>query len=99
MINGKPVAIPFAAGSAVLAPEALVSIKVLARSRGAASIAVTGFGDATSTDPTAQSAALPLALDRARAVAAQLMASGVPAASIRITAEPQGSGAAARLVN
>ena len=42
---------------------------------------------------------LPLALDRARAVAALLLASGVPASAIRIAAEPQGSGAAARLVN
>ena len=33
------------------------------------------------------------------AVAAQLQANGVPATSIRIAAEAQGSGAAARLVN
>jgi outer membrane protein OmpA-like peptidoglycan-associated protein len=98
-INGQPIAIPFAPGSAVLPPEALVPIKALARQRGAASIAVTGFGGATSSEPSAQTAALPLALDRARAVAALLLASGVPASAIRIAAEPQGSGAAARLVN
>jgi outer membrane protein OmpA-like peptidoglycan-associated protein len=97
--NGPAVAIPFAAGSSLLPAEALPPIKLLAIRRAAASIAVTGFGEATSSDPTTQAAALPLALDRARAVAAQLQANGVPAAAIRIAAEPQGSGAAARLVN
>ena len=83
----------------MLPADALPPIKLLAKRRGAASISVTGFGEATSTDPGAQSAALPLALDRARAVAAILMANGVPGSVIRISAEPQGSGAAARLVN
>ena len=97
--NGPAVPIPFAAGSAVLPADSLPAIKLLARQRGAASIAVTGFGEATSSDPAAQAAALPLALDRARAVAAMLMANGVPGSTIRIDADPQGSGAAARLVN
>jgi outer membrane protein OmpA-like peptidoglycan-associated protein len=99
VVDGKPIPIPFAAGSAVLQADALVPIKLLAKRRGPASIAVTGFGEATSSDTAAQSAALPLALDRARAVASQLMADGVPNTAIRIAAEPQGSGAAARLVN
>jgi outer membrane protein OmpA-like peptidoglycan-associated protein len=98
-LNGEPLAIPFPAGSAVLPADALAPIKLLAGRRGAANIAVTGFGEAPSNEPAAQAAALPLALDRARAVAAMLMANGVPGAAIRIAAEPQGSGAAARLVN
>jgi outer membrane protein OmpA-like peptidoglycan-associated protein len=97
--NGPQVPIPFAAGSAVLPADALAPLKSLAKSRGLASIAVTGFGEATSSDPAVQAAALPLALDRARAVAAQLQVNGVPASAVRIAAEPQGSGAAARLVN
>ena len=99
VVKGQAVAIPFAAGSAVLPADALAPIKQLATSRGTNSIAVTGFGEATSSDPAAQSAALPLALNRARAVAAQLMTDGVPGTIIRIAAEPQGSGAAARVVN
>jgi outer membrane protein OmpA-like peptidoglycan-associated protein len=99
VVDGSAVAIPFAAGSAVLPADALPPIKLLARRRGAASIAVTGFGEATSSEAAAQAAALPLALDRARAVAAMLMANGVPGNVIRIAAQPQGSGAAARLVN
>ncbi len=97
-IAGAPVAIPFPPGSAVLPAAGLAPIKQLALLRGPGVIAVTGFGDAASTDPSAQSAALPLALDRARAVAAGLLADGVPATSIRIGAEPQGSGAAASVI-
>jgi outer membrane protein OmpA-like peptidoglycan-associated protein len=93
------VAIPFPAQSAVLPTDALAPIKMLVRRRGSATVTVTGFGGASSTDTEAQSAALPLALARARAVAASLLASGVPSTAIRIAAEPQGDGAAARLVN
>jgi outer membrane protein OmpA-like peptidoglycan-associated protein len=98
--NGPPVAIPFAFGSAVLQADAMPTIKLLAKQQKAGfSIAVTGFGDGSSSDPQLQTEALPLGLNRARAVAAQLQANGVPATSIRIAAEAQGSGAAARLVN
>ena len=96
---GAPVAIPFLPGSAILPTDALAPIKMLARQRGAGSIAVTGFGEAVGTDPAAQAAALPLALSRARAVAASLLAAGVPSGSIRIAAEPQGTGAAAQITN
>jgi outer membrane protein OmpA-like peptidoglycan-associated protein len=97
--DGPQIAIPFASGSAVLQANVLPTIKALAAGRGGARIAVVGFGDATATDPAAQLAALPLALDRARAVANQLQFIGVPGPVIAITAEPQGSGATARLVN
>jgi outer membrane protein OmpA-like peptidoglycan-associated protein len=96
---GPPFAIAFPAGSAILPPSARPAINKFAAARGARTIAVTGFGEAHSTDPATQSAALPLALDRARAVAAVLRAAGVPDAAIRIAAEPQGFGASARLVN
>jgi hypothetical protein len=97
-VAGGGVAIPFPTGSAVLPAAGLVPIKQLATLRGPGVIAVTGFGEAASTDPAAQSAALPLALDRARAVAAGLLADGVPSTAIRISAEPQGSGAAAAII-
>jgi outer membrane protein OmpA-like peptidoglycan-associated protein len=97
--DGRAVAIPFAVGSAVLPAEALPPIKQLAARRGGASIAITGFGEATSSEPAAQAAALPLALDRARAVASELGRDAVPGTAVRIAAEPQGSGAVARLVN
>ena len=98
-VAGAPVAIPFPAGSAILPPVALAPIKQLAAQRGNGVISVTGFGDAdAASDPPAQTSALPLALDRARAVAAGLLADGVPAAFIRIAAEPHGSGAAATVI-
>ena len=97
---GVPVAIAFPPGSAVLSAAALAQLKALAQQRGARSVAVTGLGEASPGDsPASQSAALPLALDRARAVAADLITLGVPAAVLRLTALPSGGGASARLVN
>ncbi len=96
---GAPVAIVFPSGSAVLPAQAQATLKALARRRGARAIAVTGFGEASGDTAGAQAAALPLALDRARAVAADLYALGVPAAAVHIAALPAGSGAAARLVD
>jgi outer membrane protein OmpA-like peptidoglycan-associated protein len=93
-----PVAIGFPANSAVLSETANGTVRKLATSRGSRNVLVTGYGDAASVDPATQAAALPLGLDRARAVAAALRADGVPSNAIRITAEPLGSGAAARLV-
>lgn len=96
---GPPVAVPFPVGSAVLRPAAQAPLKSLAAQRGARSIAITGLGEATHDDPAAQAAALPLALDRARAVAAALGALGVPATALHILALPSGGGAVARLVD
>lgn len=90
--------IAFAAGSSELPPNALVSLKMMSLQRADNSIAVTGFGDLTATEAAAQSKALPLALERARVVASRLLALGVPANAIRISAEAQGHGAAARIV-
>jgi outer membrane protein OmpA-like peptidoglycan-associated protein len=81
----------------VLPTSALASLKALTQQRGDATISVTGYGDASSSDAAAQSAALPLALARARAIAANLLASGVPGNAIRINAEAAGNGGVARL--
>ena len=95
---GAPIAIAFPAASAVLPATARPTLQGLAQHRGTRAIAVTGFGDATGDSAAAQAAALPLALDRARAVAADLYALGVPPTEVRIAALPSGGGAAVRLV-
>ena len=93
-----PVQIAFGPGSATLPRNATASLRQLAAKRGAASIAVTGYGDATSGQPAAQSAALSLGLARAQAIANALTASGVPTDVLRVDAEAAGRGGAARLV-
>jgi outer membrane protein OmpA-like peptidoglycan-associated protein len=92
------VSVEFVAGSAALPPGAADVLKGIAAQRGKAAVAVTGFGDATSSDPDAQSAALSLGLSRAQAVANVLTAYGVPAAAVRVAAEAGGRGASVRLV-
>jgi outer membrane protein OmpA-like peptidoglycan-associated protein len=92
------VLIAFQAGSSELPASALASLKVLSQQRGGNPIAVTGYGDLTGTEASAQAKAAPLALERARVVAARLLALGVPANAVRINAEAQGRGAAARIV-
>ena len=77
----------------------MVSLKILTRNRGDASVVITGYGDTAATDAATQSAAMPLALARARAIAANLLAAGVPAGALKITAQAQGQGGAARLTN
>jgi outer membrane protein OmpA-like peptidoglycan-associated protein len=61
-------------------------------------IAVTGYGDAASNSPDAQSAALALGLSRAQAMAAALTAAGVPASAVQVDAAAIGNGATARLL-
>jgi len=77
----------------------LVALRQLATRRGAANIAVTGYGEAAASDPAAQQAGISLALARAQAVASVLTAAGVPATAIRVDAEAAGRGAAARLID
>jgi outer membrane protein OmpA-like peptidoglycan-associated protein len=93
-----PVSIAFAAGSAALPRDAVRGLRLLAAHRGKGTIAVTGFGDASSDAPEAQSAALALGLARAQAIATALRQIGVPADAIRLDAEALGRGGAARLV-
>ncbi|MCW3474962.1 OmpA family protein [Limobrevibacterium gyesilva] len=96
---GEPVAVPFPAGSAVLPAAVQGQLKTLAQRRGNASIAVAGYGEALSSEPADQSAALPLALERAHAIASVLQAAGVPASALHITAEAAGRGGVARIAD
>lgn len=98
-VAGAPVGVAFAPGSAVLPPAAAGALTQLAKTRGAATVSVTGFGDASGTDAAAQSAALPLALTRARAIAASLLAAGVPSSGMTLGAEATGRGGVAQVVN
>lgn len=92
------ITVEFVVGSAVLPPGASDVLKGVAAKRGKAVVAVTGYGDATSSDPDAQTAALSLGLSRAQAVANVLTADGVPSAEVRVGAEAGGRGASVRLV-
>ena len=92
------VSVTFVTGSAALPPTATDTLKQLAARRGDGMIAVTGYGDAASNDPDAQSAALALGLSRAQAMAAALTAAGVPASAVQVDAAAIGRGGTARLV-
>lgn len=92
------ITVEFVPGSAALPPGAADVLKGLAAKRGQAVVAVTGYGDAASNDPDAQTAALSLGLSRAQAVANVLSTDGVPVAAVRVGAEAGGRGASVRLV-
>jgi outer membrane protein OmpA-like peptidoglycan-associated protein len=92
------VSIAFTNGSADLPASATATLKDLASRRGSGIIAVTGYGEAASNDPNAQSAALTLGLARAQAMAGALTAAGVPAAFIRVDSTAIGRGGTARLI-
>jgi outer membrane protein OmpA-like peptidoglycan-associated protein len=91
--------VPFLPGSADIPPETQDSLRALVQRRDGAPLAAIGYGDASGGDPAGQSAALPLALARARAIAAVLMASGVPASLVQLRAEAEGRGGVARIVD
>ncbi|MBV9783609.1 MAG: hypothetical protein JO264_07285 [Acidisphaera sp.] len=93
-----PVPVAFPAGSAVLPPGADAPLRQLAARRGSHAVDVIGYGEATTTEPQVQSAAIDLGLARARAIVAVLTAAGVPVASVHMAAEAAGRGGAARLV-
>ena len=97
-VAGESVAVDFAAGSAAMTPTGTDAVKRLASRRGAAIVAVTGHGDAASSDPAAQTVAVSLGLSRAQAVANALAAAGVPRDAIRVAAEAGGRGASLRLL-
>ncbi len=96
--SANSVGVTFITGSAVLPSLGADSLKQLAARRGSGLIAVTGYGDAASDSPDAQSAALSLGLARAKAMAAALTAAGVPATAVQVDAEATGRGGTARLV-
>jgi outer membrane protein OmpA-like peptidoglycan-associated protein len=91
------VSVPFAGDSAALSPPAQGALRQLALRRGTAAVAVTGYGDAASSDAPDQAAALPLAWSRAQAIARALETAGVPATMLRVTAEAEGRGGVAAL--
>ncbi len=95
---GAAVPIAFAPGSSTLPTDSVTALRLLASRRQRATVMVSGFGEAVSSDPQAQSDALTLALSRAQVMAAALAAAGVPAASVRVDAQAAGRGGAARLV-
>ena len=94
-----PLPIQFPPHSAVLTPPMQKALLHLAQARGAAHIAVTGFGDAPGASIGEQAAAMPLALERARAIVVQLMAYGAPAKRISAGAQALGRGGLARLAD
>jgi outer membrane protein OmpA-like peptidoglycan-associated protein len=96
--TANTVSVTFVSGSADLPATAAATLKTLAAQRGSGIIAVTGYGDASSSDPDAQSAALTLGLSRAQAMAAALTSAGVPRSAVQVDAEAIGRGGAARLV-
>ncbi len=96
--SGPAATIVFVESSSDLSAPAAEEVKAFAAKRGTATIGVTGYGDAISSDPDAQSAALNLGLARAHSIMEALKADGVPGASIRVSAEASGHGAALRLI-
>jgi outer membrane protein OmpA-like peptidoglycan-associated protein len=90
--------IDFPPRSAALNDAALADVRTLAAARGKHGIAVTGYGDAATSDPIDQSRALDLGLQRAQALAGALVAQGVPYAALRLNAEAAGRGASLRLL-
>jgi outer membrane protein OmpA-like peptidoglycan-associated protein len=97
-VPGPAATVVFTEGAATLAAPAADEVKAFAGKRGNGVILVTGFGDAATNDPAAQSAALTLGLARAQAVADALKQAGVPGNAIRVSAEASGRGAALHLL-
>ena len=87
--NRPPVPLAFVTGSAVLPFQDVAPLHAVAAQRGQAHVLVGGFGDGTS---------LTLALARARRLAAQLTADGVPPGVINLVARRDGSGGFVQLV-
>jgi hypothetical protein len=92
---GTAVSVSFLAGSAEVPNRAKIALRQLATRRGTALIAVTGYGDASTSNPPDQSAALPLAWARAQTIVGVLREAGVPTARLRIAAEATGDGGVA----
>ena len=87
--NPPPVLLAFNRGSAVLPFQNVAPLNAVAAGRGSAHVLVGGFGDGVS---------LTLALTRARRLAAQLTAHGVPPGMINLVASRDGSGGFVQLV-
>ncbi len=97
-IGSNDTTVAFDPGSATLTSATAEAVKQLAQQRKGAAITLTGYGDAASSDPTAQAAAMGLAVARTKAISNALQAAGVPAAAIRLGAEAAGRGVLIRLL-
>lgn len=93
-----PVILSFPAGGASPATEDAGRLRELAAAAGGRRVAITGYGDATATDPASQAAGLALGLRRAQAVASVLTAAGLTQGRIAVEAAPAGRGAEARIL-
>ena len=96
--SGPSATIVFLERTSNLSPPAADEVKAFAGKRGNGTISVTGYGDSTSSDPDAQSAALNLGLSRAQSIVNALKAAGVPGTAIRVSAEASGRGASLNLL-
>jgi outer membrane protein OmpA-like peptidoglycan-associated protein len=95
--QGAPVAVAFADGSASLPDAARTQLRTLAERRAGRPILVAGYGSAAEGDTAGQSRALPLAWERAGAIAGALQAAGVPANALSVSARATGQGGVARI--
>jgi len=90
--------VDFSPNSAALTDGALAAIKSLAATHGDRGIAIVGYGEAVTSDPLGQAAALDLGLNRAQTLASALIAQGVKSREVRVAAEAAGRGASLRLL-
>jgi len=97
--SGPAASVVFTDGSSTLTQPATEEVKTFATKRTSGVIVVTGFGEAGTSDPAAQSAAIVLGLSRAQAVADALKQAGVPGNAIQVSAEASGRGAMLRLLH
>jgi outer membrane protein OmpA-like peptidoglycan-associated protein len=96
--TGQSTTIVFLEGASSLSQPATDEVKAFAAKRGNGTIVVTGYGDSSSSDPEAQSAALTLGLSRAQSIFDALKQDGVPSTAIRVSAEASGRGASLQLL-
>jgi outer membrane protein OmpA-like peptidoglycan-associated protein len=96
--TGSSATIVFPERASALSEPASEEVKAFAAKRGNATIVITGYGDSTSSDPEAQSAALNLGLSRAQSILDVLKQAGVPGPAIRVSAEASGRGASLHLL-
>jgi OmpA family len=94
-----PVMVGFAPGSAIITVPMDNALKALAHQRKTAHIEATGYGGAKTDAISVQAAAMPLAIERARAITVRLLASGVKRDQIRTEARAIGTGGLARLID
>jgi outer membrane protein OmpA-like peptidoglycan-associated protein len=95
---GSSATIVFPERTSDLSSPATDEVKAFAAKRGNGTISVIGYGDASSSDPDAQSAALNLGLSRAQSIVDALKAAGIPGNAIRVSAEASGRGASLQLL-